>query len=314
MLFKGQKLGKYKVIDTIGSGGFGVVYLAVDTWIEKQVAIKVPHQQTADLAELLKEPRLLASLDHPNIVNVITAEKRDDLFYIVMEFVEGESLEEVLKREKTLEVKRVYDIAVQLCDGLDYAHSHNIIHRDIRPANTLINPRGVAKIADFGTSRLLENVPFAKTRIGSPPYMAPEHLKGRAVFQSDIYSLGVVIYEMLVGTVPLFDINLGKLEKLVAAGKITPPKIRNGAIPREMSEIVMKALSTNVSERYQRAADLKHALVQFFGTSERKRQMDDIRSRLRARNDTGNEASCWNCAKTLSKRARECPHCGVSVV
>lgn len=313
MLFKGQKLGKYKVVDTIGSGGFGVVYLAVDTWIEKQVAIKVPHQQTADLAELLKEPRLLATLDHPNIVNVITAEKRDSLFYIVMEYVEGESLEEVLKREKLLDTRRTYEITAQLCKGIDYAHSHSIIHRDLRPANILINRRGEAKIADFGTSRLLENIPYAKTRIGSPPYMAPEHLKGRAVFQSDIYAVGVTMYEMLTGTVPLFDINLGKLEKLVAEGKITPPKLRNSAIPREVSEVVMKALAKNVSERYQRASDLLYDLEKYFGTSERKREMDDIRSRLRAREEGTRDAPCWNCGKALSRRTQNCPHCGVTI-
>ena len=313
MLFKGQKLGKYKVVDTIGSGGFGVVYLAVDTWIEKQVAIKVPHQQTADLAELLKEPRLLAALDHPNIVNVITAEKRDGVFYIVMEYVEGESLEDILKREKLLPTRKFYEISAQLCKGIDYAHSHSIIHRDLRPANILVNRRGDSKIADFGTSRLLDNMPYAKTRIGSPPYMAPEHLKGRAVFQSDIYSLGVTMYEMLTGNVPLFDINLGKLEKMVAEGKITPPRLRNNAIPSQVSEIVMKALSKNVSERYQRAGDLLHDLDHYFGTSEHKRQMDDIRSRLRARSEGSREASCWNCGRALARRTQECPHCGVSV-
>ncbi|MFN7975954.1 MAG: serine/threonine-protein kinase [Acidobacteriota bacterium] len=314
MLFKGQKLGKYKVVDTIGSGGFGVVYLAVDTWIEKQVAIKVPHQQNEDIGELLKEPRLLATLDHPNVVNVITAEKRDGLFYIVMEYVDGESLEDVLKREKMMEVRQVFEITAQICRGVDYAHSHSIIHRDLRPANILMNKRGEAKIADFGTSRLLENIPYAKTRIGSPPYMAPEHLKGRAVFQSDIYSLGIVMYEMLTGNVPLFDVNLAKLERLVAEGKITPPKLRNTAIPKELSEIVMKALATNVSERYQRAGDLLYDMEKYFGTSEKKRQMDDIRSRLRAREDGSREAACWNCGKALPRRAMECAHCGVSVV
>ena len=313
MLFKGQKLGKYKVVDTVGSGGFGVVYLAVDTWIEKQVAIKVPHQQTSELSELLKEPRLLASLDHQNIVNVITAEKRDGLFYIVMEYVEGESLEDILKREKLLPSRQVYDLTTQICQGVEYAHSHQIIHRDLRPANILVNKKGQAKIADFGTSRVLANAPYAKTRIGSPPYMAPEHLKGRAVFQSDVYSVGVIMYEMLTGTVPIFDVNLGKLEKLVAAGRITPPKLRNNAIPREVSDIVMKALAKSVSDRYSRAQDLRLDLQRYFGTTEKKRQLDDIRIRLKAREETRQIVKCWNCGRALPRRSQSCPHCGVSV-
>ncbi len=138
MFFRGQTIGKYKILTSLGSGGFGAVYLAEDTWIHKKVAIKVPHRQNTDFGELLREPRLLASLAHPNIVSVITAEKLDDTFFIVMEYVQGETLENIIAREGALELPRALDLICQICNGVDYAHAQGVIHRDLRPANMLV--------------------------------------------------------------------------------------------------------------------------------------------------------------------------------
>src|SRR5215204_4120998 len=115
MFFRGQTIGKYRIISTLGSGGFGAVYLAEDTWIDKKVAIKVPHRQNMDFGELLREPRLLASLNHPNIVTVLTAEKQDDVFFIVMEYVPGETLEQLIIREGALELGLALDYTCQMC-------------------------------------------------------------------------------------------------------------------------------------------------------------------------------------------------------
>ena len=204
VFFRGQTVGKYKILSPLGSGGFGTVYLAQDTWLDKKVAIKVPHrQQNLDFGELLHEPRLLGSLSHPNIVSVLTAEKQEGLFFIVMEYVAGETLETVIMREGAVELTRALDFAVQIANAVDYAHRQNVIHRDLRPGNVLISEQGLVKVADFGTSRVLEIAAHGTTVIGSPPYMAPEQFHGKAVFASDLYSLGITMYQMLTGVLPV---------------------------------------------------------------------------------------------------------------
>jgi serine/threonine-protein kinase len=132
------------------------VYLAEDTWIDKKVALKVPHKQGLDFSELLKEPRLLASMSHPNIVTVLTAEKTDDLFFIVMEYVQGETLEEKILRDGALDVALALDLSCQICNAVDHAHRAGILHRDLRPGNMLVSGTGLLKVTDFGTSRFLE--------------------------------------------------------------------------------------------------------------------------------------------------------------
>src|SRR2546423_15501640 len=135
MFFRGQIIGKYKILSTIGSGGFGTVYLAEDTWIDKKVALKVPHKQNLDFGELLREARLLASLNHPNIVGILTAEKQENVFFIVMEFVPGETLEAIIARGGALDVPLALDYACQIGNAVDHAHSHGVLHLDHRPSN-----------------------------------------------------------------------------------------------------------------------------------------------------------------------------------
>src|SRR5512135_307326 len=202
MVFRGQTLGKYRILEPLGSGGFGTVYLAEDTWIDKKVALKVPHRQGVDFGELLREPRLLATLNHPNIVSILTAEQQDNVFFIVMEFVPGETLETIIAREGALDLPLALDYICQICNAVDHAHRHGVLHRDLRPSNVLIASTGLAKVADFGTSRFLEIAAHGTTVIGSPPYMAPEQFQGKAVFASDIYSLGVTMYQILTGDLP----------------------------------------------------------------------------------------------------------------
>src|SRR5215510_13810925 len=247
MFLLGQTVGKYQILSNLGSGGFGTVFLAKDTWIDKKVAIKVPHRQSGGFDELLQEPRLLAALDHENIVGILTAEKVDGVFFIVMEYIKGESLEAVLDREKSLDLPRALNYIVQILKGVEHAHQTQILHRDLRPANVLVSESGVAKVADFGTSRFLEKS-HATTVIGSPPYMAPEQFQGRAVLASDIYSVGVMFYQMLTGTLPYFSPNPAQIEKLIASGRCTPPKLRNSQIPKEISDICMKAMATGVAD------------------------------------------------------------------
>ncbi len=231
MFFRDQVIGKYKILAPLGSGGFGTVFLAEDTWIDKKVALKVPHRQSLDFGELLREPRLLATLSHPNVVTVLTAERIDDVFFIVMEYVAGETLEAISDREGALDLGRALDFACQICNAVDHAHQQGIIHRDLRPGNVLVTETGIAKVADFGTSRFLEIAAHGTTVIGSPPYMAPEQFHGKAVFASDVYSLGVTMYQLLTGRLPYDAPAPGDLDKLMRGELTTSPRLHNPKIP-----------------------------------------------------------------------------------
>ena len=348
MLFKGQVLGKYKILSPLGSGGFGTVYLAKDTWIDKQVAIKVPHRQNLDFGELLREPRLLASVNHPNIVAITTAEKQDGIFFIVMEYVQGDTLENIILREGMLDLTRVLDLTCQICNAVEHAHKQGVLHRDLRPANVLVSETGLAKVADFGTSRFLEIAAHGTTIIGSPPYMAPEQFQGKAVFASDLYSLGITMYQMLTGVLPYDTPSPADLEKLYRGDLISPPRLKNQLIPKRINDIIMKALAA----RHRRAlsaggrsarrpaggasagdeasdtgpARARHAGGRGRGERRRRRgrgrragspgarpadagELAGIQARLRAR-ETPAPRFCWKCRKALHSRAGRCPFCG----
>jgi len=324
MFFRGQTVGKYRILSPLGSGGFGSVYLAEDTWIDKKVAIKVPHRQNLDFTELLREPRLLATLSHPNIVTVLTAEKQDDVFFIVMEYVPGDTLEAVIDRDGTLDLARALDYTCQICNAMDHAHKHGVIHRDLRPGNVLVTEQGLIKVADFGTSRFLEIAAHGTTVIGSPPYMAPEQFQGKAVFASDIYSLGVTMYQMFTGVLPYDTPMPADLDKLMRGELASPPKLKNPKLPKAISDIVMKAIAADIPSRYQTASALLDAVLAARTPSPASRRpwrpapgspasspsddVSDIQARLKAR-ETVQAKFCWKCGKALAARADVCPFC-----
>jgi len=320
MFFRGQIIGKYKILQTIGSGGFGTVYLAEDTWIDKKVALKVPHKQSVDFGELLREPRLLASLNHPNIVTILTAEKQENVFFIVMEFVPGETLEAIIVREGALDLPRALDYTCQICNAVDHAHRQGVLHRDLRPSNVLVADRGLVKVADFGTSRFLEIAAHGTTVIGSPPYMAPEQFHGKAVFASDIYSLGVTMYQMLTGTLPYDTPSPADLDRLMRGEFQVGPRLRNPKVPKAINDIVVKALSPDIASRYQRAGDVLEDVLSARDTTPRRtprppvpaEMLDDaqeIHNRLKAR-ESPQPRFCWHCRKPLHARSDRCPFCG----
>jgi serine/threonine protein kinase len=326
VFFRGQTVGKYKILSPLGSGGFGTVYLADDTWIDKKVAIKVPHRQNVDFGDLLREPRLLASLSHPNIVSILTAEKQDNLFFIVMEYVPGDTLDTVISRDGAMDLRRALDYTCQICNALDHAHQQGVIHRDLRPGNVLVTEGGLLKVADFGTSRFLEIASHGTTIIGSPPYMAPEQFHGKAVFASDIYSLGVTMYQMLTGVLPYATPSPADLERLMRGELVSPPRSRNPKIPARLNDIVMKAVAPAVGARYQRASDLLKDLLAARGPTTPRfeprsnatpaspvapstEDVQEIHARLRAR-ETPQPRFCWHCRKPLHARSARCPFCG----
>jgi len=336
MFFRGQVIGKYRIDSAIGSGGFGSVYLAEDTWIGKKVAIKVPHKQLGNVEEMAREPRLLASLGHPNIVSVLTAEKQDDIFFIVMEYVEGETLESILVREGALPLATALDFTCQICNAIDHAHKAGILHRDIRPGNMLVTPKGLLKVTDFGTSRFLEATAHGTTIIGSPPWMAPEQFQGRAVFASDVYAIGITMYQMLTGNLPYDTPTPTDLERIISGELVVPPRLKNPKVPKAINDIVMRALAPDLVFRYQRASDLLRDIVKIQSKGAtaplatpaapaqspaprpalpqppgRPTGMDasSVQDRLKSRK-TAQPRFCWQCHKALAARADRCPFCG----
>ncbi len=318
MFFRDQIIGKYKILSTIGSGGFGTVYLAEDTWIDKKVALKVPHKQGVDFGELLREPRLLATLNHPNIVTILTAEKQENVFFIVMEFVAGETLESIIAQEGALDVSRALDYTCQICNAVDHAHRHGVLHRDLRPSNVIVSENGMAKVADFGTSRFLEIAAHGTTVIGSPPYMAPEQFHGKAVFASDLYSLGVTMFQMLTGLLPYDTPSPADLDRLIRGELLVAPRLKNPKIPKAINDIVVKAMAPEIRVRYQRAGDLLDDVLAARGARRPPRppsaeaaseEAQDIQTRLRAR-EAPLPRFCWHCRKPLHARSDKCPFCG----
>ena len=326
MFFRDQTIGKYRILSPLGSGGFGTVYLAEDTWIHKKVALKLPHKQNLDFSELVKEPRLLASMSHPNIVTVLTAERQENVFFIVMEYVPGETLEQIIGREGALELNRALDFTCQMCNAVDHAHRAGILHRDLRPGNMLVSDTGLLKVTDFGTSRFLEIAAHGTTVIGSPPYMAPEQFHGKSVFASDVYSVGVTMYQMLTGSLPYDTPAPADMERLMRGELVSAPRLKNKRIPKAINDIVLRALEADITARYQRASELMEEVLAAREPAPRRtsrarrtsaagggnqQQVAEIQSRLRAR-ETPQPRFCWHCRKPLHARSDRCPFCGES--
>jgi serine/threonine protein kinase len=238
-----------------------------------------------------------------------------------MEFVPGETLEAVIARDGALDVARALDYTCQICNAVDHAHKQNVLHRDLRPSNVLVAERGMVKVADFGTSRFLEIAAHGTTVIGSPPYMAPEQFHGKAVFASDIYSLGVTMYQMLTGVLPYDTPSPADLDRLMRGELVTGPRLRNPKVPRAINDIVLKAMAPEIHARYQRAGELLDDLLAVRDTGPRRTPRPtpigegaaedtiEIQSRLKAR-EAPQPRFCWHCRKPLHARSDRCPFCG----
>jgi len=229
-----------------------------------------------------------------------------------MEYIKGPTLEKILEKERVLGTEQAIDFIKQISYGVDHAHKAKIIHRDLRPSNIIVSEDGTAKITDFGTSAWLNAVPYASTRIGSPPYMAPEQFMGKASFAADLYSLGCIFYEMIIGRPPIFDPDPFKILEKAQLGQITPPRIKNARIPREVDAIIMRALAPKVEDRYQSASEIIRDLSLYKGKTPKTSEIDDIMLRIRAR-EQKTTALCWNCRRPLPPKSRACPHCGETV-
>ncbi len=261
---------RYELQAKVGDGGMAVVYRALDTQLNRIVAIKILRDTYASdpgfLARFKREAQSAAGLSHPNIVNVYDVGQDGDLNYIVMEYVDGGNLKEVINREAPLPTGQALEFAAQICDAIGYAHSRNLIHRDIKPQNILIDKSGRVKVADFGIAKGQGDMTLTQTGVtlGTVHYFSPEQAKGLpATPQSDLYSIGVVLYEMLTGRIPFESDNPVALALKHLEEPPPPPRRFNPNIPPDLEQIVLKSLSKNPTQRYANAAAFAQILRNF---------------------------------------------------
>ena len=258
-------LGRYEILSELGQGSMGVVYRARDPILDRIVAIKtinltLPKDELAEYeARFYQEAKAAGGLSHRNIVTIHDIGRSDRVAYMAMEFLEGQELRRLLQGHAPIGIAHALDIGAQVAEGLQYAHEGQIIHRDIKPANIMVLNDGLVKITDFGIARMRTNEVKTMTGmiLGSPKYMSPEQVSGkRADTRSDIFSLGVVLYEMLTGTSPFVADNIHGVMYQTMNFNPPPPKTLNPDLPEVVNFIIAKALAKNLDDRYQKASDL----------------------------------------------------------
>ncbi len=279
----GATLGDYEIQRELGRGGMGVVYKAVEGKLHRTVALKVLSdklsQNPAFVADFYREARAAAQISHPNVVTIYSVGEEAELHFIAMEFVQGQTLHHIVKRSGALPTRQAVEIARQVASALGAAHRRKIFHRDIKPHNIMVDGSGQAKVMDFGLAKMKESMaaslglkgsrpksmgddPWA----GTPAYMSPEQLQGLPVDQrSDVYSLGVVLYEMLAGRMLYNSTDIEEVRKMALENPLPPLRKANYKVPAYIVRVVEKALAKTRNERYATAeemeTDLKLALT-----------------------------------------------------
>jgi predicted Ser/Thr protein kinase len=272
-----QKIGRYEIVGELGKGAMGLVYKAKDPMIGRTVAMKTMrmdvHGMEAD--EMLKrfqnEARAAGVLNHLNVVTIYDAGEQDGMFYIAMEFIEGVTLHSLITQNRVLPAEQVVDVSRQVLAGLDYAHSHGVVHRDVKPANIMITPDKTVKIMDFGIAKAGGGLTSAGQVLGTPNYMSPEQVKGRPLDgRSDLFSFGVILYEMVTGEKPFTGQNVTTIIYKIVNEHPIPPRELDVTIHPGLSAVITKALAKSPDERYQTGAELVKDLANYkaFGASD----------------------------------------------
>jgi serine/threonine-protein kinase len=269
------KLGKYEFRRRLGGGSYGQVFEYLDTELNRPVAIKIPNDEDAENFEKIGA-KIMSYLQHENIVCLIRAQRIENAYCIVMEYVDGENLRDLIKREAPLPVERSIGIISQVCRALEFAHTlkasvivegvrrdlNGIIHRDIKPSNILVTADNKVKVTDFGVSKIwLAAEPPSRTIVGSTPYMAPEQLQGQATFQSDIWSVSVVLYQMLTGELPFKAQTNDELKSKILAGELDFSPVALRYLPTEVQVVLMKALEKDLAKRYASITEFQSDLL-----------------------------------------------------
>ena len=268
MIMKGQKINdRYQIIKSIGEGGMANVYLAYDTILDRNVAVKVLRGDLATdekfVRRFQREALSASSLSHPNIVEVYDVGEDNGQYYIVMEYIEGCQLKQLLKKRGRLTLSEVIDIMLQITDGLSVAHDAYIIHRDIKPQNIMILDSGLVKITDFGIAMAMNSTQLTQTNsvMGSVHYLPPEQANGKgSTLQSDIYSMGILMYELLTGELPYKGDNAVEIALKHLKEKIPSVRDKYPEIPQSVENIIIKATAKNPKNRYADARSMNEDL------------------------------------------------------
>ena len=269
MITKGQKINdRYEVIRSIGEGGMANVYLGYDTILDRNVAIKVLRGDLSNdekfVRRFQREALSASSLAHPNIVEMYDVGEDDGTYYIVMEFVDGKTLKQLLKKRGTLTLSEAIDIMSQLTDGMAHAHDSYIIHRDLKPQNIMIKDDGQIKITDFGIAMALNSTQLTQTNsvMGSVHYLPPEQASGKGcTIKSDIYSMGIIFYELLTGNLPFRGDNAVEIALKHMREPLPSLREENPAIPQSIENIIRRATAKNPRNRYESARSMHEDLL-----------------------------------------------------
>src|ERR1700758_4455767 len=268
-----KQFGRYEILSELGRGAMGIVYKARDPQIDRLVALKTvslwgqePDEEKEFRLRFMNEAQAAGRLHHSGIVSVFDVGENPENHdpYIVLEYVQGESLNRILSREKKLTLERSLKLAEAIADALDYAHAQGVIHRDIKPANILITQEGRAKIADFGIAKLnLAHFTVPGRVLGTPAYMAPEQLSGESVDgRSDLFSLGVILYAMVTGHSPFQGTSATTVCFKVANREPVPVSALDLNLPRELDTVIARSLAKDPKKRYQRGAEFAEAVAE----------------------------------------------------
>jgi len=266
------KTGRYEIVRELGRGSMGVVYQGFDPIIGRTVAIKTmltegltPDEYKEFRARFQREAQAAGVLNHPNIVNVFDYGEDGGILYLIMEFLEGKSLEKLVEATKILPIETIIPMCEQVCGALDHAHQHGIVHRDIKPANIMILNNGMVKVTDFGIAKMM-SMGMTQTGLvlGTPNYMSPEQVKGRQVDgRSDLFSLGVILYDLVTGEKPFSGQNITTVIYKIINENPVPPRELDASIHAGLSYVICKALAKSPDERYQTGRELADDLKNF---------------------------------------------------
>jgi len=268
-----QHIGRYVAEKELAQGTTGKIYKAWDPKLDRVVVLKTvqyglstsPAEIAALKDRIYREARAIAKLSHPNIVIVYDVDDQPEFSYLVMEYLEGLDLKQVLEREHRLDCRRALEIAAQVCNAMEYAHHAGVFHRDLKPSNIMLLDKAEVKVMDFGIAKISNYLSLTQTGrvLGTPSYMAPEQIEGHVTDgRADLFSLGVVLYELLAGKRPFVADSLAALAYKIVHKTHVPPSLVNVELPLELDEVIHRALAKRPEERYQSAAELREALVE----------------------------------------------------
>ena len=263
--------GRYEIIKELGKGAMGVVYQAKDPQINRTIALKILREDRVTsedfVQRFLKEAMAIGRLSHPNIVTIYDVGQDHDTIYLAMEYLEGRPFNDII-REKNLSITEIAELAVQLAECLDYAHKKGIVHRDIKPSNIMLTPEGKVKLTDFGIARIEDPAMNQQTRageiLGTPVYMSPEQVMGQQLDgRSDLYSLGVILYELAAGKRPYSGENLAAIFRAITLDNPEDPCTINPSIPPVLAGLIIKGLNKDAEQRFQTGEEMAAAYKAF---------------------------------------------------